>query len=114
MYRSGPRAVTEAERHPVGLGPASVVAYCMDHLRGELKKSPFAHVNYVFENGHYDGRFQFLRNDTSVDTVDAKEVETYVFDGRSWFRLGEQPDAFVEFYRTERFPHEPWPPEFQP
>lgn len=45
--------------------------------------------------------------------ANAKAVDTYVSDGTNWYVLGTEPAGFNGPIRTERFPGEPWPPEFQ-
>ncbi len=114
IYRSGPRANGDKERTPLGLEPSSVTAYCMEHLTKKVVQGPFEFEDFEMDaTKHYQGIFQFLRADASSHTADAKQVETWVSDGKDWYELSTVPQGVVTFIRTERFPGEPWPPEFQ-
>ena len=114
IYRSGPRTLGDKERTALGLGPSSVTAYCMEHLKRKVVQGAFDYVEYELgEDKRYVGRFQVLRHDSSASAVDAKQVETWVSDGTRWYPLDQVPNGLNTFVRTERFPDEPWPPEFQ-
>lgn len=114
IYRSGPKVITDADRTVLGLEPTSVTAYCMEHLKKSVVQGHYSYVDFEMDaNKQYSGRFQYLRADSSAKSVDAKQVETWVSDGKAWYKLAEVPAGLVTFIRTERFPGESWPPEFQ-
>jgi len=115
VYRAGPTIITEKDRHPLRLSPETVVAYCMDHLqRTQIPAHPELD-NYAQDaQGHYIGRFNALREDTSALNVNAKQVDEYAYDGKEWILRREVPKGVVTLGIIARFPGEPWPPEFQP
>jgi prepilin-type N-terminal cleavage/methylation domain-containing protein len=114
VYRSGPRVSGERVRHPVSLDPSTCVAYCMEHLERTLKTEPFEWEDYTFGSDFkFKGLLQYLTNDGSVHSVNARAAETWVTDGKRWFRIDEAPQGFISSIRILRFPNEPWPPEFQ-
>jgi len=102
-------------RVPLGLDSTSMMAFCIYHLKLERQDTPLGPLdNPIFgKDNHYEGAFQYLRNDGSVDRVNAKAVDTYLSNGTGWHLIGSEPPGGTYFIRTERFPGEPWPPEFQ-
>lgn len=100
-------------RVPLGTDSTSMTVWCMSHLKTEPIRI-FEGDNPIFgPDNHYEGTFLFLRNDASASHVNAKGVDTYFSDGQNWYIIGSEPPGGTYFIRTERFPGEPWPPEFQ-
>ena len=102
-------------RVPLGTDSASMSVWCLYHLKRHVHPAPWGDYDNPVRgtDGHYEGTFVFLRNDTSASKANAKSVDTYVSDGTDWYVLGTEPPSFNSTIRTERFPGEPWPPEFQ-
>ncbi|MCO5297847.1 MAG: type II secretion system GspH family protein [Fimbriimonadaceae bacterium] len=116
IYRAFvPDVAHPAYRIPLGTAPSSMSVWCMYHLTHEVVHAPYGDYDdpVLGSDGHYEGTFVFLRNDTSASRVNAKGVDTYVSDGTNWYVLGAEPSGFKGTIRTQRFPGEPWPPEFQ-
>lgn len=114
IYRAGPMRHIDDNRAPQRLEATSVIAYCMDHLDRKVVRGPFDYVDYPKDStGHYTGRFNAVRADASAFSVDAKQVETWDFDGKHWFHSGSVPKGRIIYTSTERFPDEPWPPTFE-
>lgn len=115
IYRTGPKKVDEKDRTVLGVEPTSVTVFCMEHLKKHVIKTgigTLAEYDETPEKKHI-GMFQYLTADGSVHSVDANAVEPWVSDGIEWFSLLTVPPGKVTSIRTFKFPHEPWPPDFQ-
>lgn len=115
VYRAFIRSPDQMQfRVPLGTDSSSMAAWCIYHLKTERIPAPSGLLdNPVFgPDNHYEGWISFVRNDASSFRVNAKAVDTYVSDGKDWYKFGSEPDDFVSIIRTERYLDEPWPPEF--
>ncbi|MBX3118574.1 MAG: prepilin-type N-terminal cleavage/methylation domain-containing protein [Fimbriimonadaceae bacterium] len=114
VYRSGPRQLGDEYKTRLGLDPMSVVFYCQDHLQRSLKEGRVEYVDFEKDaNGKYIGIYQVVRNDTSTKAFDAKLVEEWVTDGKDWWLWSQVPAGVNYGSVIDRFPGEPWPPEFE-